>query len=77
MERPYNTQAGKVALTNSCLSSLPMFLMSFYLLSGGIHTGFDKHRGAFYWNSADNKCKYRLVKWNLICRPKDRGVLAL
>ena len=48
----YNSQAGKVALTNSCLSSLPMFLMGFYLLSGGIHAGFDKHRGAFYWNSA-------------------------
>ena len=33
----YNTQAGKVALINACLSSLPMFLMGFYLLSGG-HT---------------------------------------
>ena len=44
----YNTQAGKVSLTNAYLSSLPMFLMGFYLISGGIHAGFDKHRGAFY-----------------------------
>ena len=73
----YNSQAGKVALTNACLSSLPMFLMGFYLLSGGIHAGFDKHRGAFYWNSTDNKRKYRMVKWDLICRPKCMGGLGI
>ena len=67
----YNTNAGKVALINACLSSLPMFLMGFYLLSAGIHAGFDKHRGAFYWNAADNKRKSRLVKWKLMCRPKN------
>lgn len=44
----YNSNAGKVALVNACLSSLPMFLMGFYLLSVGTHAGFDKHRGAFY-----------------------------
>ena len=73
----YNTQAGKVALINACLSSLPMFLMGFYLLSMGTHAGFDKHRGAFYWNVADNKRKYRLVKWDLICKPKSLGGLGI
>lgn len=73
----YNFHAGKVALTNACLSSLPMFLMGFYLLSGGIHASFDKHRGAFYWNSSDNKHKYRMVKWDLICRPKSMGGLGI
>ena len=73
----YNTNAGKVALINACLSSLPMFLMGFYLLSAGIHAGFDKHRGAFYWNAAGNKRKYKLVKWKLMCRPKNLGGLGI
>ena len=73
----YNTQAGKVALTNGCLSSLPMFMMGFYLLSRGTHAGFDKHGGAFYWNSADNKRKYRMVKWKYIYRPKNLGELGI
>ena len=47
-----------------------MFSMGFYLLSGGTHAGFDKHRGAFYWNSADNNRKHRMVKWKVISRPK-------
>ena len=54
-----------------------MFLMGFYLLSGGIHAGFDKHRGAFYWNAADNRRKYRFVKWKLMCRPKYLGGLGI
>lgn len=73
----YNTNAGKVALTNSFLYSLPMFTMGFYLLSAGTHDGFDKQRGAFYWNSAENKRKYRLVKWNIIYRPKNMGGLGI
>ena len=73
----YNTNAGKVALINSCLSSLPLFLMGFYRLTDGVHAGFDKHRGGFYWNSADNKRKYRLVKWQLMCKPKNLGGLGI
>lgn len=76
----YNSVAGKVGkvlLTNSCLSSLPMFLMGFYRLPEGIHEGFNKHRSGFYWNSADNKKKYRLVKWKIICRPKSHGGLSI
>ena len=60
-----------MALINACLSFLPMFLMGFFLLSAGIHAGFDKHRGAFYSNAADNRRKYRFVKWKLMCRPKN------
>lgn len=73
----YNTNAGKVSLINSCLSSLPMFLMGFYLLTDGVHAGFDKHRGAFYCNYMDNKRKYRLVKWHHMCKPKNRGGLGI
>ena len=73
----YNTNAGKVCLTNACLSPLPMLTMGFYRLIEGTHAGFDKHRGAFYWNSADNRRKYRLVKWKFIYTPKTHGGLGI
>ena len=73
----YNTNAGKVALINAYLSSLPMFLLGFYLISVGIHVGVDRHRGAYYWNTAYNKRKYKLVKWKLMCRPKNLGGLGI
>ena len=64
---------GRLVLINDCLTNIPMIVMGFYLLSAGTHAGFDKHRGAFYWNAADNRRKYRFVKWNLMCRPKNLG----
>lgn len=73
----YNSSAGRVCLINACLSSLPMFLMGFYKLLEGTHAGFDKHRSYFYWNSADNKKKYMLVKWKIMCRPKNLGGLGI
>jgi hypothetical protein len=27
-----------------------------------------------FWQSDGHKKKYRLTKWNIICRPKDQGV---
>lgn len=75
--RRYNSMAGRVCLINACLSSLPMFLMGFYRLPEGTHEGSDKHRGGFFWNTADNKKKYRLVKWKTMCRPKNLGCLGI
>lgn len=54
-----------------------MFLMGFYSLSARTYAGFDKHRGAFYWNSADNRRKYRFVRWKLMCRLKSLGGLGI
>jgi hypothetical protein len=31
----------------------------------------------FFWQSKENKKKYRLTKWNIICRPKDQGYLGI
>jgi hypothetical protein len=36
------TSAGRLELTNSCLSSLPMFAMSIYMLFDATHTAMDK-----------------------------------
>ena len=51
--------------------------MDFFRLSKGTHAGFDKHRGAFFWNATENKRKYRLVKWDIICKPKSLGGLGI
>lgn len=41
----YNSTAGRVFLTNACVSSLPMLLICFNRLPEGTHVGFDKHSG--------------------------------
>lgn len=73
----YNSTTGRVCLINACFSSLTMFLIGFYRLPDGTHADFDKHRGGFFWNTADNKKKYKMVKWKMICRPKNLGGLGI
>jgi hypothetical protein len=53
--------AGRLELTNSCLSSLPMFAMGIYLLHDATHLAMDRPRSRFFWQGVGNKRKYHMV----------------
>jgi hypothetical protein len=69
--------AGRLELTNSCLSSLPMFAMGIYLLHMGTHKAIDSPRARFFWEGAGNRRKYHMVDWPTICKPKEFGRLGV
>lgn len=50
-----------------------MFILSFFEVPKGVLKRLDFFRSRFYWQSDNHKKKYRLVKWNILCRPKDQG----
>jgi hypothetical protein len=64
---------GRLVLINSVLSSLALFMLSFFEIPKGILHKLDYYRSRFFWQGDDHKKKYRLVKWKIICRPKDQG----
>jgi hypothetical protein len=64
-------------LINSVLTSLPMFMLSFFVIPKGGRKRLDFFRSRFFWQSDGHKNKYRLTKWNVICRPKDQGGLGI
>ena len=68
---------GRLVLLNSVLSSLPMFMMSFFEIPKGILKRLDFYRSRFFWLGNNDKRKYRLAKWDIICRPKDQGGLGI
>jgi len=53
---------GRLVLINSVLSSLPMFMMSFFEIPRGILKKLDYFRSRFFWQSDEHKKKYRLTK---------------
>ena len=63
----------RLVLINSVLTSLPMFMLSFLEIPKGVLKRLDLYRSRFFWQSDQHKRKYRLTKWNIICRPKDQG----
>jgi hypothetical protein len=45
---------GRLILTNSCLSSLPIYTMGFYLLPNKIHKKMSSIRANFFWQGAED-----------------------
>jgi hypothetical protein len=54
-----------------------MNMLSFLQIPKGVRKRFDYYRSRFFWQCDEHKKKYRLTKWNIICRPRDRGVLGV
>jgi hypothetical protein len=61
---------GRFVLINSVLSSLRMFMMSFFEIPRGVLKKLDYFRSQFFWQSDEHKKKYRLIKWKAVCTPK-------
>jgi hypothetical protein len=53
---------GRLILLNSILSSLPIFMLSFFELPKGVLKKLDYFRSQFFWQSDEHKKKYRLTK---------------
>jgi hypothetical protein len=68
---------GRLILTSSYLSSLPIYSMRFYLLPMGTHRWMDSVRARFFWRGAGKEVKYHMMKWHAVCRPKDLGGLGI
>ena len=68
---------GRLILINSVLTSMPMFLLSFFEVPVGVRKRLDFYRSRFFWQRDELKRKCRLAKWDIICRPKDQGGLGI
>ncbi len=68
---------GRLVLINSVLSSLAMFMLSFFEVPKGILEKLDYYRSRFFWQCEEHKKKYRLAKWSILCKPKECGGLGI
>lgn len=73
----FMTSGGKLILTNTCLSNLPMYMMGFYMLPKGVHVKMDSIRSKFFWQGAGEAFKYHMAKWLSISKPKAQGGLRI
>ena len=71
------SKAARTILINSSLSSLLLFLMSFYSLHESLHKEIAKIQSRFYWAGEHDKQKYHMVSWPDICKPREQGGLGI
>jgi mannosylglycoprotein endo-beta-mannosidase len=67
------SMGGKLILINSCLSSIPTYCMSMFILPKTILKKMDSIRKRFFWQGNGIKRRYHLVKWINITKPKQKG----
>jgi hypothetical protein len=67
------SSGGRIVLINSVLSSLPMYMMSFFRIPKGVLEKLDHYRSRFFWQCDDHKKKYRLAKWSILHKPRSVG----
>jgi hypothetical protein len=53
-----------------------MYMISFFSILRGVLKKLDYFRSRFFWQQ-EAKRKYRLVKWSILCQPKDQGGLGI
>jgi hypothetical protein len=54
-----------------------MYMMSLFAIPKGVLQKLDYFLSRFFWQSDDQKRKYRLAKWSILCQPKDQGGLVI
>jgi len=67
------SSGGRLVLINSVLSSLPMYMMSFFAIPKGVLKILDYYRSKFFWQCEEHSKKYRPAKWSILCKPKCMG----
>ncbi|KAE8802762.1 putative TdLSC37 protein [Hordeum vulgare] len=71
------SKAAKTILINSSLSSLLLFIMSFYNLHQTLHHEMGTIEARFFWAGDGDKQKNHMVRSPDICRLKDQGSLGI
>jgi len=54
-----------------------MYMMSFFAIPRGVLKKLDYFRSRFFWQSDNQRRKYRLAKWSILCQPKEQGGLGI
>lgn len=76
-KRRFLSLAGRITLTKSVLSSVPVHTMSSIALPASTLNQLDKIARSFIWGSIDGNRKQHLVSWEKICKPKREGGLGI
>jgi hypothetical protein len=67
----------RLILIETSMNSIPLYMMSFYPLPKGTKKRMDFFMARFLWGEDQGIRKYHLVKWSVVCSPKECGGLGV
>lgn len=69
------SQAGRISLAQSCVMSVPCYVMQISKIPASICDEVERMCRDFIWGSTPEVRKNHLISWNTICSPKEKGAL--
>ncbi|BFG35445.1 hypothetical protein CerSpe_217190 [Prunus speciosa] len=67
--------AGRATLIQAVTASIPIYAMQTTKLPASVCDDLDKLNRNFFWGGGEKKQKIHLCQWDLVCRPKCKGVM--
>ena len=74
-KRQYISKGGRVTLIKSTLASMPIYQMSIFRMPKVVAKRLEKVQRDFLWGGGNIEGKIHLVKWEVVCKDKDKGGL--
>jgi hypothetical protein len=68
---------GRLVLINSVLTSMVLFMLSFFEVPKGVLEKIEYYMSQFFWQNDNHKKKYMLAKWSILCQTKDHGGMGI
>jgi len=69
--------ASRLTLLETCLASIPIYLMSIIKFPKWVVNMINSHMARFLWNNNEDKHKYHLAHWQLVAQKKELGGLGI
>ncbi|GAU37423.1 hypothetical protein TSUD_395420 [Trifolium subterraneum] len=73
----YVTLGGRIVLSNAVLNAIPIFYLSFLKMPGKVWKEVVKIQRTFLWGDLSNKNRMCWVKWEDVCKPKEKAGLGI
>ncbi|KAK2648436.1 hypothetical protein Ddye_015925 [Dipteronia dyeriana] len=76
-KKKFLNKGGRLVLIKNVMSSILVYYMSVFKIPVCVGQKIERHQRNFFWGDGEERKKIHAIKWDLMCKSKAKGCLAL